>query len=185
VSESPAEPPRPSADSEQPEAGHDPSESDGASVADEAESSRESAETGLPSSLTFRITPVSLLVVFTVAVCVTPVAWARPWLLSLYLVPLLLLVWIVRVRTVVDADRITARTVLHSTGFPWEEIQSFRLDERRWLRAVLTSGKEVRLPAVRVRDLPRVAAMSGGRLSDPSAQRSPDSPPEDSDDAQQ
>jgi hypothetical protein len=34
---------------------------------------------------------------------------------------------------------------------------------------VLTDGSELALPAVHVRDLPRLAAVSGGRLPDPAA----------------
>lgn len=139
----------------------------------------------VPSPLTFRITPVTLLVVLVIAVCVTPVAWVRPWTLSIYLVPLLLAVWVLRSRTVVDTDRITARTMLKTTRIPWDQVQSFRLNERRWLRAVLASGetnsastsdkraREVLLPAVRVRDLPRLATLSGGRLSAPSVEQPP------------
>ncbi|CAM05333.1 hypothetical protein SACE_6160 [Saccharopolyspora erythraea NRRL 2338] len=117
--------------------------------------------------MTYRITPVSLLAALTVLIGVTPVAWtAGPWALSLYLIPLALVVWVLRTRTTIDATHVTTRRVLGSTRFGWDEIASFRLDERRWLRAVLNSGKEVVLPAVRVRDLPRLAAISGGRIPD-------------------
>lgn len=125
----------------------------------------------LPRSLTFRITRITLLVIFVLAICMTPVAWAAPWTLSLYLIPLVLIVWVLRARTVVTADAISAR-MLRTRRVPWSEVRSFRLDQRRWLRAVLRddaeagSTREVLLPAVRVRDLPRLAAMSGGRLPD-------------------
>lgn len=126
--------------------------------------------TALPAKLTFRITPISLLAVMTVAICVTPVAWFVPWLFVIYLLPLGLLVWILRVRTDVTADSITA-TALGSTRMSWDDIRLVKLNERRWVRAVLNSGKEVLLPAVRVRDLPHLAAMSDGRLPDPGAPR--------------
>lgn len=144
--------------------GADTTESDGA----DAEAS--AGASAVPARLTFRITPISLLAVLTVAICVTPVAWYQPWLLLLYLLPAGLLVWIFRVRTVVTADSITA-TALGRTRIPWDDVRSVKLDERRWVRAVLDSGKEVLLPAVRVRDLPRLAAMSGGRLPDPAPPR--------------
>jgi hypothetical protein len=124
-----------------------------------------------PESLTFRITPVTLLVVIVLAVCMTPVAWVQPWTPSIYVIPLALFAWVLRTRTVVDRDVITART-FRTTRVPWDSVQSFRVDQRRWLRAVLRDdataghGREVLLPAVRVRDLPRLAAMSGGRLPD-------------------
>lgn len=125
----------------------------------------------LPRSLTFRITRITLLVILVLAICMTPVAWAAPWTLSLYLIPLVLIVWVLRARTVVTTDAISAR-MLRTRRVSWSEVRSFRLDQRRWLRAVLRddagagSPREVLLPAVRVRDLPRLAAMSGGRLPD-------------------
>ncbi|GAA2779137.1 PH domain-containing protein [Saccharopolyspora taberi] len=123
-----------------------------------------------PSALTFRITPVALLAAVTLVAGATPVAWsAGPWALSIYLVPLAIAVWVLRTRTTVNAEGVTARRVLGSTRFGWDELASLRLDQKRWLRAVLSSGKEVELPAVRVRDLPRLAALSGGRLADPTA----------------
>ena len=124
----------------------------------------------LPDKLTFRITPVSLLGVFTVMICVSPVALAAPWLLTLYVLPLLLLAWVLRVRTTVHGGGITARTLFGKSEIAWRDLQFLRLDERRWVRAVLASGKEIRLPSVRVRDLPRLAVMSGDRVSDPSAE---------------
>lgn len=123
-----------------------------------------------PASLTFRILPISLLTVLIIAVCVTPLAFAHPALLSLYLIPLLLGAWVLGARTVVTPEKISARALVRDLDIGWDDIEGFKLNERRWLRAVLTSGKEVVLPAVRVRDLPRLAAMSGGRIPDPSAE---------------
>lgn len=149
----------------------------------DAEDEQVSADTSeaprLPESLTFRITPVALLVVLTVAVCASPAAAAIPWLSVLYLVPLGLLVWILRVRTTVHGSGLTVRTVTGKRQLDWNEIRSLHLDERRWVRAVTQEGTEVRLPAVRVRDLPRLAAMSGGRLSNPD-EPADDAPPEES-----
>lgn len=122
-----------------------------------------------PPALTFKITPVALLGVLAVATCATPIAFSATWLLPIYLLPLLLAWWIFRTRTVIDTEHLVAQRMFHRTRFSWEDIKSFRLDERRWLRAVLASGKEVSLPAVRVRDIPRLSAFSGGRLPDPTA----------------
>ncbi len=127
---------------------------------------REQAQAGTSRQLTFRMTPLTLIAVGSLAICVTPVAWVKPWLLVIYLLPLALAVWVLRVRTVVSRDGLRARHVLSSTRFGWDELRSLRLHEKRWVRAVLTSGKEVQLPAVRVRDLHRLAEFSGGRLSD-------------------
>ncbi|TDD52021.1 PH domain-containing protein [Saccharopolyspora elongata] len=121
--------------------------------------------------MTFRITPVALLGVLAVIICATPLATtAGTWALLIYLIPLGLAVWILRTRTTFDAQQVVARTMFGRTKFGWDDVVSLRLDEKRWLKAVLRSGKEVQLPAVRVRDLPRVAAISGGRLPDPTTQ---------------
>ncbi|MER7010105.1 PH domain-containing protein [Saccharopolyspora sp. NPDC000359] len=125
----------------------------------------------LPKSLTFRITPVSLLAVVAILVCATPLAWAAsPWGLLVYLLPLGLAWWILRTRTTVTPQQVAVRTALGGGRFDWDEVASLRLDENRWLKAVLTSGKEITLPAVRVRDLPRLSVMSGGRLPNPESQ---------------
>lgn len=126
-----------------------------------------------PNSLTFRILPIALIAVLTIAVCVTPVAFTHPAGLALFLIPLGLGIWVLRAKTVVTPDKITVR-MLRRTEIDWNDVRQLRLNERRWLRAVLSSGREVMLPAVRVRDLPRVAAMSGGRIPDPSADRTGD-----------
>ncbi|MFC7340889.1 PH domain-containing protein [Saccharopolyspora griseoalba] len=124
-----------------------------------------------PRSLTFRVTRVHLVFVAALIMFITPVATMAggPWLL-LYLIPLVLAWWVIRTGTTVDAEQVRARTALGSTRFGWDELSSLRLHENRWIKAVLTSGKEVRLPAVRVRDLPGLAAISGGRLTDPTSQ---------------
>ncbi|MEY8038789.1 PH domain-containing protein [Saccharopolyspora cebuensis] len=125
-------------------------------------------ERPLPSSLAFRINPVSLLAVLAIAACATPLATtAGPWALLVYLIPLAIAVWILRTRTTVGPDEVRTRTVFGGKRFTWDEVVSLRLDEKRWLKAVLRSGDEVVLPAIRVRDLPRLAVMSGGRLTDP------------------
>lgn len=124
----------------------------------------------LPERLTFRITRLAIVGILTVAVCISPAAAAAPWLLWLYLLPLGLLIWVLRMRTTIDTDGITARTVVRTFRIGWGDLQSLRVNERRWVRAVLRSHREIQLPAVRVRDLPHLAAMSGGRISDPAAQ---------------
>ncbi|MEV0697777.1 PH domain-containing protein [Saccharopolyspora sp. NPDC050389] len=175
MSETPQEPEQPDAKQPAPEPSDTKSsdaeraaESSDAEQTDEAPA--QAAPEG-PKSLTFRITPVALLGVLAVAICATPLATtAGTWALLLYLIPLGLLVWILRTRTTVDAEQVTVRTVFGRAKFGWDDVVSLRLNEKRWLKAVLRSGKEVQLPAVRVRDLPRVAAISGGRLPDPTTQ---------------
>ena len=124
-------------------------------------------EQDLPETLTFRITRTTLLAVISFTVCATPVASAQPWLLWVYLFPLAALVWVLRVRTTVSAEGVRVRTLTGTTHVSWDDVQSVKLDSRRWVEAVLTSGERVKLPAVRVRDLSRLSAMSRGRIPDP------------------
>jgi hypothetical protein len=114
--------------------------------------------------------------VLVIAVCVTPVAWTSPPLLALYVIPLALVVWVLRTRTVVDRERITAHTLFRTRRIAWEDVRSFRLDQHRWVRVILRTtqageqDKGLVLPTVRVRDLSRLAELSGGRLPDISAE---------------
>jgi hypothetical protein len=121
----------------------------------------------------FRISPLVVLVALAVAVCATPVALAGPYLWLIYLVPVGIIVWTLRVRTVADSDTVTVRRLLGGRRLPWTDITSVHLGRakhpgRARVSAVLSDGSEVALPAVHVRDLPRLAAVSGGRLPDPS-----------------
>ena len=55
------------------------------------------------------------------------------------------------------------RRIVGSRRVPWSEISSLRLRDKGGVRAVLSDGAELPLPSVRVRDLPQLAAASGGR----------------------
>jgi hypothetical protein len=50
---------------------------------------------------------------------------------------------------------------------PWQELAGIRVGERGDLWLVTTRATEVRLPVLRTRDLPRLAALSGGRIAVP------------------
>ncbi|MDQ4092903.1 MAG: PH domain-containing protein [Actinomycetota bacterium] len=118
---------------------------------------------------TFRRPLTALIGVFGLTVCVTPVAFGAPGLQVLYLVPLGVAIWLVRSRTVVDRDTVAVHRVLGSRRIIWSDLHGLRIDERARVWAVLHGGEEVGLPAVRARDLPLLAALSGGRLPDPLA----------------
>ncbi|QJY46976.1 PH domain-containing protein [Pseudonocardia broussonetiae] len=118
-------------------------------------------------AVVFQPSRLQLLVATVVALCATPVAFGAPYLWLLYLLPIGFAVWVVRTRTTVDADAVTIRSVLRRRRVPWSEISSLRLAGTGRVRAVLNDGAELPLPAVGVRDLPQLAAASGGRLPDP------------------
>jgi hypothetical protein len=128
---------------------------------------------------TFRRPLTALIGVFGLTVCVTPVAFGAPGLQVLYLVPLGVAIWLVRTRTVVDRDTIVARRVVGSSRISWSDLHGLRIDDRSRIWAVLHGGEEVGLPAVRARDLPLLAALSGGRLPDPLAGSGDRRTPED------
>jgi PH (Pleckstrin Homology) domain-containing protein len=127
-----------------------------------------------PSRAVFRVSPLVVLVALTFAVCATPVALAAPYLWLIYLVPVGIIVWTLRVRTVADPETVAVRRVVGGRRVPWSEITSVRVGRARnpgtaRVSAVLNDGSELTLPAVHVRDLPRLAAVSGGHLPDPAA----------------
>ncbi|GAA5138999.1 PH domain-containing protein [Pseudonocardia adelaidensis] len=127
-----------------------------------------------PPRAVFRIPPLVVLVALVFAVCATPVAFAAPYLWLVYLIPIGIIAWTLRVRTVADSEAVAVRRVVGGRRVPWDEIASVHLGRARnpgaaRVSAVLNDGSEVALPAVHLRDLPRLAAVSGGRLPDPTA----------------
>ena len=127
-----------------------------------------SPDTPIPR-VVFRAPPMIILVALAIAVCATPVAFGAPFLWLVYLVPVGIIGWVLRVRTAVDADALTVRRLVSGRRVPWSEVSTLRLGDRR-VTAVLTDGAELPLPAVRVRDLTQLAAASGGRLPDPAGE---------------
>jgi hypothetical protein len=120
---------------------------------------------GVSERVVFRIPPLTILGAVLLTVCATPVAFGAPWFWLVYLLPLAVVVWVLRVRTTVDPDALTVRRLVRSRRVPWSEIRSLHLRDKGGVRAVLTDGAELPLPSVRVRDLPQLAAASGGHLS--------------------
>jgi len=127
----------------------------------------------------FRLPLVALVAVVLLAVCATPLAFAAPWLWLLYLVPIGLAWWVLRLRTDVDADGIRVRYAFTSRQLSWDDLAGLRLRESGWVRAVLRDGDRVTLPNVRTGDVPALALVSGGRLTDPRGE--PADPKDDAD----
>ncbi|MGH3776665.1 MAG: PH domain-containing protein [Pseudonocardiaceae bacterium] len=119
--------------------------------------------------VTFRRPLTTLIGVFGLVVCMTPVAFGAPGLQLLYLLPLGVAIWVVRSRTVVGPDTVVVHRVLGSRQVLWSELKGLRMDDRSRVRAVLLDGEELALPAVRARDLSLVATASRGLLPDPLA----------------
>jgi hypothetical protein len=125
----------------------------------------------VPTRLVFRRSPLALAGAAFFLVAAIPFAFGAPWLWLVYLLPLAFSYQLLRLRTVVDASSVTARRLFASRRVPWSEISSLRLGKKSRVSAVLTDGTELPLPTVHVRDLPALAAISGGRLPDPAGEK--------------
>ena len=120
-----------------------------------------------PDRVVLRISPMAHIAVgfFTLGLLVPVLTW--PATAPLLVIPLVLSVMIVRLRTVADTRTVTARTLLSSRSVDWSEIEGLRFVKGSWARAELTSGDELRLPAVTFATLPLLSEVSGGRVPNP------------------
>lgn len=115
----------------------------------------------------FRVSPLVVLFALALAFCATPVALGAPYLWTVYLVPLGVIAWTLRTRTVVDPAGLRVRRLVGGRRVGWDGVTGLRVDDRSRVHAVLDGGGELALPAVRVRDLHVLALASGGRIPDP------------------
>jgi hypothetical protein len=110
---------------------------------------------------------VALLPVVVLLVCVLPLAFAAAWTPVFLLVPVLAAAYVLRVGVDVGDAGVSVRSLAGSRRVPWGEVAGIRVGERGELWLVTTRGTELRLPALRARDLPRLAGVSGGRIPAP------------------
>ncbi|WP_245783392.1 MULTISPECIES: PH domain-containing protein [Amycolatopsis] len=117
---------------------------------------------------TFRVPLIALLAVFGLMVCLAPTAFADvPGLWALYVIPLGMIVYIVRMKTVATPQGLTVRTVFGRRELPWEALKGLSISKKAKVSAVLTDDSTIPLPSVRTRHLPVLALVSNGRLKDP------------------
>ncbi|WP_035306345.1 PH domain-containing protein [Actinokineospora inagensis] len=121
----------------------------------------------VPSRLVFRIPGVAVLAALLFAICATPFAFAAPGLVAVYVIPIASVVWVLRVRTTATTDGLVVRGVIGSRSLPWTGLKGLRLTPRGGVVAVAEDETAVPLPNVRVRHLPALSLVSGGRLTDP------------------
>lgn len=132
----------------------------------------------------FRIPATAILAIVVLVVCVTPVAFGGiPGLQALYLVPLGLLWFVQRMRTVATVHGLAVRTMFGHRDIPWSALKGLSITSKARVRAVLGDGSEIALPAVRTRHLPVLSLVSGGRLKDPTGLTDEDTRPSQSDTA--
>ncbi|HVX44374.1 MAG TPA: PH domain-containing protein [Mycobacteriales bacterium] len=124
------------------------------------------APAGLPPGTLLRLRPsrVGLMVVLVLAVCMTPFAGQRLYLVPLYLIPIVLLWWLLRAGTDIDDHGVTVRAMLGSRHWDWDDLRGFSTTGRGKLVAVLPDGRIVRLPSARARHLELIGKVSGGRV---------------------
>jgi hypothetical protein len=106
--------------------------------------------------------PVGLL-----ALGAVPLAFAEPWTPIVFLIPLLVALWVLRVGVDIADDGLTVRSLAGERRVPWDELVGIRVAPRGDLWLVTTADTEVRMPVMRARDLPRLAELSGGRIDVP------------------
>jgi hypothetical protein len=114
-----------------------------------------------------RMNRTALIPVGLLALCTVPLAFAAPWTPVVLLVPLVVAVWVLRVGVDIADDGLTVRSLAGERRVPWSELAGIRVARRGELWLVTTHGTEVRVPVMRARDLPRLAALSGGRIDVP------------------
>ena len=114
-----------------------------------------------------RISPIAHFAVGFLALGLLIPVLAWPLIAPLLAIPALLAVLIVRLRTVADAETVTARTLLGTRTVPWVEVSGLGFTGSAWARAHLADGEQLRLPAVTFATLPLLAEASGGRVPNP------------------
>jgi Bacterial PH domain len=115
-----------------------------------------------------RMNRTALIPVGLLALCTVPLAFAAPWTPVLLVVPLVVAVWVLRVGVDIADDGLTVRSLAGQRRVAWDELAGIRVARRGELWLVTTRGTEVHVPVMRARDLPRLAALSGGRIDVPS-----------------
>jgi hypothetical protein len=114
---------------------------------------------------TFRLPASALFIPVLLFMITAPLASASVWTLPLFLLPLYGLFYVFWTRTVADAHSITVYLPYRRRRIQWADLDGFEFHGPRWAIAVTLDRDRIRLPMVRPRDLTRLAAVSGGRLS--------------------
>ena len=115
----------------------------------------------------FRMNRTTLLAVFAFAICLTTLTAASPWFLLVLVVPVVIAAWVLRTGFDIDGEAVTVRSLLGRRRVPWTEVAGVRVGGNADLWLVTTRGTELRLPAVRARDLPAIGQASEGRIPVP------------------
>ena len=115
--------------------------------------------------MTFRLPATALFVPVMLLFLITPLATAGPWWGLFFAVPVGAMAWVLITRTTATSTGVTAHGLLGSRKMAWSQMDGLEFRGPRWAIAIGQDGKRLRLPMVRPRDLPRLAAVSGGSLN--------------------
>jgi len=110
------------------------------------------------TSLRIRYSRLAYLAVFLLAICLTPMVRSG-WLAVLYVIPIVAAVYVARTGTDADRDGLTVRTLLGAERLRWDAVDGLRVGPRGELFAV-QGAQQLRLPAARLSDLPRLTEVS-------------------------
>ena len=121
----------------------------------------------MSSPARLRMNRIALFPVGLLALCTIPLAFAASWTPVLLVIPLAVALWVLRVGVDIADDGLTVRALAGQRQVPWHEVAGLRVARRGDLWLVTTHGTELHLPVMRARDLPRLAALSGGRIDVP------------------
>jgi len=107
---------------------------------------------------------IALVPAVVAVVCALPLATASPWLLFVLLLPAAWITYVLRSGVDIDEVGLVVRALFGSMRIPWTRITGVLVGKRQELSIATVEGSTVRLPNLRVRDLPRLYEATGGRL---------------------
>jgi len=117
-----------------------------------------------PDRAVFRLPLVSLVIPVVVLILTVPLATVGAWWALLFVIPVVALAYVAVTSTTADRTAVRTRTLLGRHRMTWDELDGLEFRASSWAVAVAHDGRRLQLPMVRPRDLPRLAAASGGHL---------------------
>lgn len=107
---------------------------------------------------------IALVPPVVAVVCALPLATASPWLLFVLLLPAAWIAYVMRSGLDIDDQGLTVRALFGSAQIPWTRITGVLIGKGQSISVATVEGTTVRLPNLRVRDLPRLYEATEGRL---------------------
>lgn len=123
------------------------------------------ARSARPKKAVFHLPWSAVWLPLVVFVCSTPLATVGPAWTSVYALTLFAVVLVVLTRTSADAERVKTWWLLRSNTMAWTDLDRLEFAGQRWAVAVSQSGRRLRLPSVRPRDVPRLISVTGSALT--------------------